>query len=244
MFTRRIVLDGGRRASNYFFTSHQENDSILWFGNRGYGAYRMNVKTEVMMPFRFDQEVSNQAVNDIFAILSNKKGYWLGTSFGLTHMQSPGNYRVYNEADGFPNNTVHGILEDGEHNLWLSTNQGVVRFNIEANTVQAYNRQNNLEVTEFSDGAFFKDERTGTLFFGGTNGFITINENDLTAMEYMPKLQFYRLSIFGKEYNIYHFLRQDKDVEVLELDRERLFYNGCFLQSSTRSIHSLGEMPE
>lgn len=49
----------------------------------------MNVKTEVMMPFRFDQEVSNQAVNDIFAILSNKKGYWLGTSFGLTHMQSP-----------------------------------------------------------------------------------------------------------------------------------------------------------
>lgn len=33
----------------------------------------MNVKTEVMMPFRFDQEVSNQAVNDIFAILSNKK---------------------------------------------------------------------------------------------------------------------------------------------------------------------------
>lgn len=64
------------------------------------------LKTEVMMPFRFDQEVSNQAVNDIFAILSNKKGYWLGTSFGLTHMQSPGNYRVYNEADGFPNNTV------------------------------------------------------------------------------------------------------------------------------------------
>ena len=229
MFTRRIVLDGGRRASNYFFTSHQENDSILWFGNRGYGAYRMNVKTEVMMPFRFDQEVSNQAVNDIFAILSNKKGYWLGTSFGLTHMQSPGNYRVYNEADGFPNNTVHGILEDGEHNLWLSTNQGVVRFNIEANTVQAYNRQNNLEVTEFSDGAFFKDERTGTLFFGGTNGFITINENDLTAMEYMPKLQFYRLSIFGKEYNIYHFLRQDKDVEVLELDYSQNFFNLSFV---------------
>ena len=108
-------------------------------------------------------------------------------------------------------------MEDGEHNLWLSTNQGVVRFNIEANTVQAYNRQNNLEVTEFSDGAFFKDERTGTLFFGGTNGFITINENDLTAMEYMPKLQFYRLSIFGKEYNIYHFLRQDNVWNVLKL---------------------------
>ena len=41
----RIVLDEGRMASNYFFTSFQENDSILWFGNRGYGAYHLNAKT-------------------------------------------------------------------------------------------------------------------------------------------------------------------------------------------------------
>lgn len=30
----KIVLDEGRMASNYFFTSFQENDSTLWFGNR------------------------------------------------------------------------------------------------------------------------------------------------------------------------------------------------------------------
>ena len=48
-------------------------------------------------------------------------------------------------------------------------------------------------------------------------------------MEYMPKLQFYRLSIFGKEYNIYHFLRQDKDVEVLELDYSQNFFNLSFV---------------
>lgn len=29
----RTVIDNGRMASNYFFTSYQENDSILWFGN-------------------------------------------------------------------------------------------------------------------------------------------------------------------------------------------------------------------
>lgn len=33
----------------------------------------MNVKTEVMMPFRFDQEVSNQAVNDILPFFQIKK---------------------------------------------------------------------------------------------------------------------------------------------------------------------------
>ena len=81
----RIVLDDGRMASNYFFTSFQENDSILWFGNRGYGAYRLNVETEQLTPYRFDNVVNSQTANDIFAIYKNEKGYWLGTSSGLLH---------------------------------------------------------------------------------------------------------------------------------------------------------------
>lgn len=56
----RIVLDKGRMASNYFFTSFQESDSILWFGNRGYGAYRLNVETGEMTPYKFDDVVKSQ----------------------------------------------------------------------------------------------------------------------------------------------------------------------------------------
>ena len=43
-------------------------------------------------------------------IHKNDEGYWFGTSFGLTRLYQ-GEYRVYNETDGFPNNTIHGILE-------------------------------------------------------------------------------------------------------------------------------------
>ena len=82
-----------------------------------------------------------------------------------------------------------------------------MRFNVRENTVQTYRQQGDLEVIEFSDGAFFKDQQTGTLFFGGTNGFITISENDQLSEEYMPPLHFNRLSIFGKECNIYDFLQ-------------------------------------
>lgn len=225
----RIVLDGGKRASNYFFVSFLENDSTVWFGNRGYGAYRMNTRTGNMKPYLFDKAaIKSQTVNDIFAILKNEEGYWFGTSFGLTRIHQ-GNHKVYNETDGFPNNTVHGILEDGKHNLWLSTNQGLVRFNIRTNTVQTYRQQNDLKVTEFSDGAYFKDERTGTLFFGGTNGFITIHENSFTTTEYMPKLQFNRLFIFGKECNIYDFLQEEKDQNVLALNYSQNFFSLSFI---------------
>lgn len=224
---KRFVLDGGKRASNYFFVSFQENDSTIWFGNRGYGAYKMDTHTCELTPCRIDDVVKNQMVNDIFAIYKNNEGYWFGTSFGLARLYQD-KYRVYNEVDGFPNNTIHSILEGKDNHLWLSTNQGMVRFNVRDNTVQTYRQQSGLDVTEFSDGAFFKDEHTGTLFFGGTNGFITISENERSSEEYMPELYFNRLSIFGKEYNIYDFLKGDKK-EKLVLDYSQNFFNLSFL---------------
>ena len=215
----RIVLDDGRMASNYFFTSFQENDSILWFGNRGYGAYRLNVETEQLTPYRFDNVVNSQTANDIFAIYKNEKGYWLGTSSGLLHFNE--DYSHYHDrADLFSNNTVHGILEDQQNNLWISTNQGLVRFNPKTNTGQTYG----LEVTEFSDGAFYKDSRTETLFFGGTNGFVTVKPNAYIMADYMPQINLKGLSIFGKEYNIHDFLHDKKGKKILQLDYSRNFF--------------------
>ncbi len=219
----RIVLDDGRMASNYFFTSFQENDSILWFGNRGYGAYRLNVETEQLTPYRFDNVVNSQTANDIFAIYKNEKGYWLGTSSGLLHFNE--DYSHYHDrADLFSNNTVHGILEDQQNNLWISTNQGLVRFNPKTNTRQTYDRENGLEVTEFSDGAFYKDSRTETLFFGGTNGFVTVKPNAYIMADYMPQINLKGLSIFGKEYNIHDFLHDKKGKKILQLDYSRNFF--------------------
>lgn len=219
----RIVLDDGRMASNYFFTSFQENDSILWFGNRGYGAYRLNVETEQLTPYRFDNVVNSQTANDIFAIYKNEKGYWLGTSSGLLHFNE--DYSHYHDrADLFSNNTVHGILEDQQNNLWINTNQGLVRFNPKTNTGQTYDRENGLEVTEFSDGAFYKDSRTETLFFGGTNGFVTVKPNAYIMADYMPQINLKGLSIFGKEYNIHDFLHDKKGKKILQLDYSRNFF--------------------
>lgn len=219
----RIVLDEGRMASNYFFTSYQESDSILWFGNRGYGAYRLNVQTEELTPFFFNDVVNSRTANDIFAIYKNTKGYWLGTGSGLLHL-NPDHLQPTNKAELFSNHTVHGLLEDHQSNIWISTNQGLIRFNPDTHTGQTYNNENGLEVTEFSDGAFYKDHRTETLFFGGTNGFTTVKPNTYTTQEYMPQINLKGLSIFGKEYNLHEFLHENNDKTILHLDYSQNFF--------------------
>ncbi len=219
----RLVLDGGRMASNHFFTSFQESDSILWFGNRGYGAYRMNVATGKLSPFRFDDIVNSRTANDIFAIYKNERGYWLGTSSGLLQFNMDYS-RFHTRAHLLSNNTAHGILEDEQGNLWVSTNRGLIRFNPYADTGQTYDRDTGLEVTEFSDGAFYKDSRTGILFFGGTNGFVTVRSNAYYTKDYMPRINLKGLSIFGKEYNIHDFVYEEDGKEILQLDYSQNFF--------------------
>lgn len=225
--TRRITVNNGETSYNYFFTIYKEDDSTIWFGNRGYGLFKMNSTTDQYETFQFDKDYTNQTLNDIFSIAKNDKGYWFGTSFGLIRL-ADGKEQIYNESNGFPNNTIHGILEDDDNNLWLSTNQGIVKFNTIEKTFQTYKQQNELDVIEFSDGAYYKDETSGTLYFGGVNGFITINKNEFTEKEYTPPIFFDNLSIFGKSYNISDFLVQDKDSEILELDYSQNFFSISF----------------
>ena len=221
----RTLVSNGHMASNYFFTSYRESSSTLWFGNRGLGAYRIDVRTGEMAQFRFNNLVNSQTANDVFAIHKNEQGYWLGTGSGLL--------RFYSNEDGNPdsisaklytNSTVHGILEDHRGNLWVSTNQGLMRLNPQEQTKQTYNNGNGLAVTEFSDGAFYKDNATGILFFGGVNGFVTVKPDSYITTDYMPEISLKGLSIFGKEYNLHDFLHYKDGKPVLQLDYKHNFF--------------------
>jgi len=223
-----FTFDDGKFPSNYFFTSYQENDSIIWFGNRGFGAYKVNNFTEEIETFTFNQNDKNQTLNDIFSISKNNDGYWFGTSYGLARMFSDGKKQISDKTNKFPNNAIHGILEDYYNNLWLSTNQGLIKFNISQNTVQTYRHHDELGVTEFSDGAYFKHKDTGAMFFGGINGFVTVIANELHKEDYNPAIQFNRLSIFGEEHNIFDFLKGTNDDITLQLDYKQNFFSISF----------------
>ena len=117
-----------------------------------------------------------------------------------------------------PKNVIHGMLQDEYNNLWLSTNRGLIKYNVSENTFQTYWKQNDLQVTEFSDGAYFKHIPSGTLFFGGINGFVTVSVNGFPKLDYNPEIQFSNLSIFGKEYNINDFVSIENSRKNINLN--------------------------
>ena len=62
------------------------------------------------------------------------------------------------------------MLEDRAGHLWVSTNQGLARFDPARRTGKCFNRADGLQSNEFNINSALR-ARSGELYFGGINGF-------------------------------------------------------------------------
>lgn len=225
---QRYVINEGEFSSNYFFTIYSEGNSKLLFGNKGYGVFRYNDTTNGLEPVT-THKYENVTLNNILAISKDSSNnYLFGTSYGLIKYTSESSYQLFNTKDGFLNNTIHAILRSSSDNFWLSTNLGLINFDTKRNVFRSYGFGDGLNVVEFSDGAAFRDEQTGTLFFGGINGFVAIQADGNAEKLYMPPVYFDKLSIFGEQYNLGEFTSRKKDKEILNLKYDQNFFAVSF----------------
>ena len=236
---KRTTFIKDELSYNYFFSAYRENDSLLWFGNRGYGIRRLNTRSETFDHLNF-YEKDIKTINDILSIHQDRSGnMWFGTSYGAVQLMRYDRdtvaYENYNEIEGLPNNTIHGILEDRHGHLWLSTNNGIAQFNPETKRFRIYSHINGLEVIEFSDGAYYHDKKTGMLFFGGTNGFVCITQDDFADSAFAPPVAFTGLTIDNAECNLFAFMhrekagKDEKETEYLRLKYDQNFFSISFI---------------
>lgn len=225
---RRYVINSGEFGSNYFFTIYPEDDSNLLFGNMGYGVFRFNKKTNGLEPIS-THKYENMTLNKVVAIMKDDANYLFGTTYGIIKYTSETSYQLFNSKNGLLNSTIHAILKKSPGNFWLSTNQGLVNFDTKKDVFRSYGFGDGMKVIEFSDGAAFRDSLTGTLFFGGINGFVAIRDDGRPEKVYMPPVYFDKLSIFGEQYNLGEFVTRKKEKEVLNLKYDQNFFSVSFV---------------
>jgi ligand-binding sensor domain-containing protein/signal transduction histidine kinase len=122
------------------------------------------------------QGLCNRSVN--FLHEGRDGTLWVGTySGGLCALTRDENgeerFAHYTMKDGLPSNKILGILEDDDGRLWISTNQGLARFDPAApagKKVRLFSLSDGLQGLQFYLGACFRSG-DGEMFFGGANGF-------------------------------------------------------------------------
>lgn len=221
-----------KQIFNQIYSMCPENDSILWLAMRGNGAIRFNTQSGDYKFVTFDKN-GIAPMNDLLSVnVSHNKDIWFGSSYGINKISGSNDsifdYHNYNENDGLPNNTIHGILENFDGKLWLSSNMGIILFDPLKETFRNFNHKTVLKVIEFSDNACYRDEHTDTYFFGGVDGLIWINQEFKEKNNFIPPIHFTKLRIFNQDYRLDAYIKHKKDSEYLLLRHDQNFFTVSF----------------
>ncbi len=154
-----------------------DRSGSLWIGTERAGINRM-VQTpgqKTKFVHYVSESNNNNSLNYSFikAIYQDQQGIlWVGTNGGGLNRFDPINNRwsAYTRREGLADNLVYGILEDEKACLWISTSRGLSRFDTQKGTFTNYSVTDGLQAEDFNTGAYFKNPRTGEMFFGGING--------------------------------------------------------------------------
>ena len=154
---------------------YQDNKDIFWIGTRN-GLIRFDLQKKIFYTYKNDPAKPNSLNNDFIKSIcpdpfKPDKILWLGTSGGGLNGFNidGGTFTHFTEREGLPNNVVYGILSDENGYLWLSTNKGLSKFNLQDITFRNYDVKDGLQSNEFNTGAYYKS-KNGEMFFGGING--------------------------------------------------------------------------
>ena len=214
-------LDTRKNVTNYYHPMIGKNSissfgvvfSLIEYGNdlflctERHGLVRFDRKTGAYSIFLDSRTIPiSIPSNDTRSLHINRDGiFYIGTSSGLS-VFNPTKKAVtdYSTVNGLPGDLIYGILEDGEGNIWISTNAGIARINPKTGLFSGFTLADGLQGYEFNSKAYLK-LKDGTLMFGGTEGVNLINPEVVNRKEKLPSILITGVSLFSRKLPVGEF---------------------------------------
>ncbi|HWV70536.1 MAG TPA: two-component regulator propeller domain-containing protein [Pseudosphingobacterium sp.] len=139
----------------------------------------------------------------VTSIYEDKAGhFWIGTEGGGLFQFDREKFAItkrYTTENGLCNNAVLSILEDPEGLLWISTYNGLMKFDPKSEKFLYYYQSDGLQGNQFQLCAATQLS-SGALVFGGIKGFNLFYPSEITLSKTSPPLLFTSLSVDGRPY--------------------------------------------
>jgi len=187
----------GHNVQSFLF-----DGSRIWIASWNYGLCRLDFRRETFpddIP-AFDSTTSvyfRTAAGDV----DNTSGYdedflrncisicqdlenniWLGTyNLGLARVHFKDrqiSYDLFDVSRGSPGNAVYGIAADEEGHIWISTENGIGKFDPRSEQFENYYREDGLLSNYFLWKSYYQSP-DGMLYFGSMDGLNFFNPSDI-----------------------------------------------------------------
>lgn len=168
------------------WTVYSDRDGFIWIGTKMGGISRLDPRTGKFIHHKY---------NSINSIYQDQSGtIWFGSySGGLSKLISVNEndfqLKHFFIDDGLPSNRIQSILEDTAGYLWLSTINGVSRFDPKTEKFRNFSSTDGLQGLKFNRASSFRSSN-GALFFGGNSGLNQFIPAEIVAQKTWPAIIF------------------------------------------------------
>ena len=167
-------------ADDYITALLQTEAGAIWVGTRSAGLNYCTLKPWRCRQFSADTaeplNLGHFHVTDIFE--DREGGLWVTTDGGGLHralFSAEGEvegFRRWTRHDGLVSDAAVAMVQDDDGTLWISTREGISRFEYSSNAFENYVAAAGLPVSHFNVGAAARDQ--SFLYFGSVDGLLSI----------------------------------------------------------------------
>jgi ligand-binding sensor domain-containing protein len=182
--------DPGSLSNTTVYAIYGDTGGNIWLAT-DYGINKYNPATGGFIHYiHLDNDRNSVIHNEILSFCEDHTGkLWIGTyGKGLDKFDpATGIFTHFTSFSKLSTAVIYGILEDESGRLWLSTNNGIIRFNPDNNEINQFSIEDGLQSNEFNGTSYFKSP-SGEMFFGGQYGFNSFFPNDVVIDSVPPKI--------------------------------------------------------
>lgn len=199
-FTRIDKLNG-----IFVFNILEDNKGNIWFTTYNSGIFKFNPRDNSWRNYVSNPENPHSLPYNkvISAYEDSQQRLWfsmLGRGFCSFNPDTEV-FTTYDSPQGLANEVIYKILEDKDDVLWLTSNKGLIRFDLKTRGSHTYTDNNGLLTNQFNYSSGIKS-KDGTFYFGSINGFIAFKPEAFAENQYFPPIAITDFLLFNKSADI------------------------------------------
>ncbi|SFT08194.1 hypothetical protein SAMN04487906_2837 [Zhouia amylolytica] len=188
-------------------TFFESKDKTIWISVIGGGVFRFHENDTNLQESNFKfanyrpkNNVDGLPRYNIYGIVEDGQGnLWFNTGPGYLIRFDPETNTSFSfrNHEKLKNINIKSVEIDTNDNLWLSSEQGIHKFNSTKESLESFYEADGLQGNQFIIKSSFKSS-DNTLFFGGINGVNSFDPNNMIKEKQAPKLFINEIEILNK----------------------------------------------